>query len=147
MLNCELTVKDCRPPGCVLARREQQGCPALLFATGGGKEYLVKAVQVLAFQVFYYLVIKLPGFSEGGPGQGHLVAMQGETGLAPRRGRVGSVSGTFRSHDIPCALSAEGPGGDRISTFIRRRYQNTVKTEECGSNSTATERPGSKSAC
>jgi len=28
---------------------------------------LVKAVQVLAFEVFYYLVIKLSGFSEGGP--------------------------------------------------------------------------------
>lgn len=67
-------MKDCGPPGCALASAGTAGVPwgplpggpALLFATGGGKEYLVKAVQVLAFEVFYYLVIKLSGFSEGG---------------------------------------------------------------------------------
>lgn len=74
-LTGELTVKDSSPPGCAHAsrqRREQQErrqAPCLvgptLVSTRGGKEYLVKAVQVLAFEVFYYLVIKLSGFSEG----------------------------------------------------------------------------------
>lgn len=77
MFNWGLTVKDSSPLGCDSAsprRREQQEChggpslagPTLLLSTKGGKEYLVKAVQVLAFEVFYYLVIKLSGFSEGG---------------------------------------------------------------------------------
>lgn len=108
---------------------------------------MVKAVQVLAFEVFYYLVIKLSGFSEGGRGEDTLRQCREKQGQPPGKGPIGSVSGTFRSHNFPCALSAEGPGGDHVSTFICRRYQNTVKTEECGSNSTATERPGSKFAC
>jgi len=78
-------VRTCFPVLAGTAQCRRGTClagPTLLFSTGGGEEYLVKAVQVLAFEVFYYLVIKLSGFSEGGPGQGRLVATQGGTGLA-----------------------------------------------------------------
>lgn len=71
---------------------------------------MVKAVQVLAFEVFYYLVINLSGFSEGGWGQGHLEATQGETGLAPRERTCGKHFRDLQKPQLPLHAFSGGAG-------------------------------------
>lgn len=115
-------------------------CP---FPTGCGKEYLVKAGQVLAFEVLHYLVTKppFPGLSEEAHTPPSKQTPPWEAGSAggqtPRchSGSKGFRQGekallwtllwTFRNYDIPCVLSGgRDPEGDKTA-FLHSSAEDT----------------------
>ena len=125
-------------------------CP---LPTPCGKEYLVKAVQVLAFEVLHYLVInplsqaylrmltppQNRSLSEEKLAQlGAQASLQG--GRRPAKGKKHSAEPVYGHSLCPFRWKGSRRWQNCVSTFICRRYQNTVTDEKCGSNSTARNR-------